>query len=158
MNMDNTENTKESKKIEKTSVSLDGKSILVTGAAGFIGSNLCARLLRDTQGATIVGIDCMTDYNPLELKEYRLRKVEEAAQSSTSRWVFIRGDIADKPLIDDIVEGIIRVMGGTPENLLDYITTIQSLLCPKAVYQKIFYWYSSIDKPPNTVCALRWRY
>ena len=156
--MDNTENTKKSKKIEKTSVSLDGKSILVTGAAGFIGSNLCARLLRDTQGATIVGIDCMTDYNPLELKEYRLRKVEEAAQSSTSRWVFIRGDIADKPLIDDIVEGIIRVMGGTPENLLDYITTIQSLLCPKAVYQKIFYWYSSSDKPPNTVCALRWRY
>ena len=61
----------------------------------------------------------MTNYNLLELKEYRLRKVEEAAQSSTSRWVFIRGDIADKPLIDDIVEGIIRVMGGTPENLLD---------------------------------------
>ena len=90
-NMDNTENTKKSKKIEKTSVSLDGKSILVTGAAGFIGSNLCARLLRDTQGATIVGIDCMTDYNPLELKVYRLRKIEEAAQSSKSRWVFIRG-------------------------------------------------------------------
>ena len=101
-NMDNTENTKKSKKIEKTSVSLDGKSILVTGAAGFIGSNLCARLLRDTQGATIVGIDCMTDYNPLELKEYRLRKVEEAAQSSKSHWVFIRGDIADKPLIDEL--------------------------------------------------------
>ena len=101
-NMDNTENTKKSKKIEKTSISLDGKSILVTGAAGFIGSNLCARLLRDTQGATIVGIDCMTDYNPLELKEYRLRKVEEAAQSSKSHWVFIRGDIADKPLIDEL--------------------------------------------------------
>ena len=89
-------------KIEKTTVTLDGKSILVTGAAGFIGSNLCARLLRDTQGATIVGIDCMTDYNPLELKEYRLRKVEEAAQSSQSRWVFIRGDIANKPLIDEL--------------------------------------------------------
>ena len=39
----------------------------------------------------------------------------ENAQSSTSRWGFIRGDIADKPLIDDIVEGIIRVMGGAPE-------------------------------------------
>ena len=89
-------------KTEKTKISLDGKSILVTGAAGFIGSNLCARLLRDTQGATIVGIDCMTDYNPLELKEYRLRKVEEAAQSSQSRWVFIRGDIANKPLIDEL--------------------------------------------------------
>ena len=87
-NMENTENTK---KIEKTTVSLEGKSILVTGAAGFIGSNLCARLLRDTQGATIVGIDCMTDYNPLELKVYRLRKIEEAAQSSKSRWVFIWG-------------------------------------------------------------------
>ena len=96
------ENTEKFQKIEKTKVSLDGKSILVTGAAGFIGSNLCARLLRDTQGATIVGIDCMTDYNPLELMEYRLRKVEEAAQSSKSRWVFIRGDIADKPLIDEL--------------------------------------------------------
>lgn len=90
-NIDNTENTKKSKITEKTSVSLDGKSILGTSTAGFIGSNLYVRLLRDTQGATIVGIDCMTDYNPLELKVYRLRKIEEAAQSSKSRWVFIRG-------------------------------------------------------------------
>ena len=60
-NIDNTENTKKSKITEKTSVSLDGKSILGTSTAGFIGSNLYVRLLRDTQGATIVGIDCMTD-------------------------------------------------------------------------------------------------
>lgn len=94
----------------------------------------------------------MADYNPIELKEYRLRKVEEAAQSSKSRWVFIRGDIADKPLIDELFATYrfhVRVMrgapekqnslpippyavynigGGLPENLLDYITSLQEEL------------------------------
>ena len=55
-------------KIEKTVVDINSSTILVTGAAGFIGSNLVMRLLADTSGSTIVGIDCMTDYNPIELK------------------------------------------------------------------------------------------
>ena len=79
-------------------ISLDNKSILVTGAAGFIGSNLVKRLFKDVKGATIVGIDNMNDYYDVSLKEYRLKELE--AQSSPNTWAFIRGDIADKATID----------------------------------------------------------
>ena len=89
-------------KIRKTAVSLNQKAILVTGAAGFIGSSLVYQLLRRTEGAVIVGIDCMTDYNPLELKEWRLRQIEKEAEKSRSRWVWIKGDIADKGLVDKL--------------------------------------------------------
>ena len=64
-------------RIEKQPVDLNGKAILVTGAAGFIGNNLCKRLLRETTESVIVGIDCMTDYNPIELKEWRLKDIQE---------------------------------------------------------------------------------
>ena len=89
-------------KIRKTAVSLNQKAILVTGAAGFIGSSLVCQLLRRTEGAVIVGIDCMTDYNPLELKEWRLRQIEKEAGKSRSCWVWIKGDIADKGLVDKL--------------------------------------------------------
>lgn len=86
--------------MSKTKISLSNKTILVTGVAGFIGSKLVARLLTETDGSTIVGIDCLTDYNSLELKEYRLRQIEKAAKHSKSKWVWVKGDIADKGLID----------------------------------------------------------
>ncbi len=83
-------------------IDLNHKNILITGAAGFIGSNLAVRLLKAVQGATIVGIDCMTDYNPIELKEYRLGLVKEAAAGSSSKWVFERTDIADGEALQGI--------------------------------------------------------
>ena len=89
-------------KIRKTTVSLNHKAILVTGAAGFIGSSLVCQLLRRTEGTVIVGIDCMTDYNPLELKEWRLRQIEKESERSRSRWIWIKGDIADKGLVDKL--------------------------------------------------------
>ena len=89
-------------KIRKTAVSLNHKAILVTGAAGFIGSSLVCQLLRRTEGTVIVGIDCMTDYNPLELKEWRLRQIEKESERSRSRWIWIKGDIADKGLVDKL--------------------------------------------------------
>ena len=52
------------------------KNILVTGAAGFIGSNLVKRLFKDLTDATIVGIDNMNDYYDVSLKEYRLKELE----------------------------------------------------------------------------------
>ena len=79
-------------------INLDNKTIFVTGAAGFIGSNLVKRLLKDVKGATIVGIDNMNDYYDVALKEYRLKEL------SAKPWTFIRGDIADKATIDGIFE------------------------------------------------------
>ena len=77
-------------------ITLEQKIIFVTGAAGFIGSNLVRRLLADTHSARIVGIDNMNDYYDPALKEYRLRQLAD------DRFTFIRGDIADRATIDRI--------------------------------------------------------
>ena len=84
-------------------ISLDNKAILVTGSAGFIGSNLVKRLFKDVKGATIVGIDNMNDYYDVSLKEYRLKELE-AAKPEGVNYKFIKGDIADKATIDGIFE------------------------------------------------------
>ena len=122
-------------------IDLNNKVILVTGAAGFIGSNLVKRLFRDVKGATIIGIDNMNDYYDVSLKEYRLQELEEMVNTkeetntnltndtnnkgirneheshkskeyscnscnscSSNQWVFVKGDIADKQVIDRIFE------------------------------------------------------
>ncbi|MBQ7143048.1 MAG: GDP-mannose 4,6-dehydratase [Bacteroidaceae bacterium] len=84
-------------------ISLDSKAILVTGSAGFIGSNLVKRLFKDVKGATIVGIDNMNDYYDVSLKEYRLKELE-AAKPEGVNYQFVKGDIADKATIDSIFE------------------------------------------------------
>ena len=83
---------------------LDNKTILVTGAAGFIGSNLVKRLMNDLEGATIIGIDNMNDYYDVRLKEYRLQGLEVSGERLGVSWKFIKGDIADKQTIDGIFE------------------------------------------------------
>ena len=83
-------------------IDLSNKTILVTGAAGFIGSNLVRRLLADAPDATIVGIDNMNDYYDVRLKEYRLEQL--TAASRPSAFHFVRGDIADRPTVDRIFQ------------------------------------------------------
>ena len=77
------------------------KTILITGAAGFIGANLVLELLKSNSNISIIGIDNMNDYYDVSIKEYRLTEIEKCADSN---WTFIKGTIADKKLIDNIFE------------------------------------------------------
>lgn len=84
-------------------ITLTGKTVLVTGAAGFIGNNLVLELLRTVETIQLVGIDIMSDYNPVEMKEWRLEQIKkEAKKHPDSSWTFIKGDIGDSSLIQDV--------------------------------------------------------
>ncbi len=77
--------------------------ILITGSAGFIGSNLALRLLRTEPSVEIVGLDSVNDYYDVSLKEWRLEQVSKcAAEHPESRYTFVRGNIADKALVDSL--------------------------------------------------------
>ena len=78
-------------------IDLTNKTILVTGAAGFIGSNLVKRLYQDVKNIKVIGIDNMNDYYDVRLKEYRL---EELSQYSS--FIFVKGNIADRDLIQEV--------------------------------------------------------
>ena len=79
-------------------IDLNGKTILVTGAAGFIGANLVKRLLTDFENVKVVGIDSITDYYDVNLKYERLKDIESLSKD----WTFIHGSIADKTLIEKV--------------------------------------------------------
>lgn len=79
-------------------IELKGKTVLVTGAAGFIGSNLVIELFNTIEDIKIVGIDNMNDYYDVSIKEWRLQQIEKL----NGQWIFIKGDISDKATIDEI--------------------------------------------------------
>ena len=84
-------------------IDLEKKTVLVTGSAGFIGSNLVLELLRTQSPINIVGIDNMNDYYDVSIKEWRLAEIDKcAAEHSDSGYQFCKGDLADKALIDQI--------------------------------------------------------
>ena len=87
-------------------VNLTGKTILVTGAAGFIGSNLVKRLFQDVKEIKIIGIDNMNDYYDVNLKRERLKEIEELVNQlnscSKKQWEFIKGNIADKECVEKV--------------------------------------------------------
>ena len=88
--------------MSKTKINLNGKNILVTGSPGFIGANLVLRLLKEMTSGTIVSLDNMNDYYDPKLKEYRLELIEKAAENAAVKHVFVKGSIADKPLLDKL--------------------------------------------------------
>lgn len=73
-------------------------TILITGVAGFIGSNLCQRILNEQPDATVVGIDSLNDYYDVRIKKWRLEQLSQ----SGNRFIFVKGNIADKPLVDSL--------------------------------------------------------
>lgn len=79
-------------------VSLDGKTVLVTGAAGFIGSNLVKRLFNEFPDIKIVGIDSVTDYYDANIKYGRLAEIEALNRD----WTFVKASIADKSIVNDL--------------------------------------------------------
>lgn len=83
----------------KSQVDLAGKTMLITGAAGFIGSNLAKRVLHDDASVKVIGLDNMNAYYDVRLKKSRLEELEQYPN-----FTFVRGDLADKPLIDSLFE------------------------------------------------------
>lgn len=82
---------------------MKNKTILITGIAGFIGSNLVLELLKTYSSVNIIGIDNMNEYYDVKIKEWRLNEIEkEIKNHSKSSWKFIKGSISDKNLIDEI--------------------------------------------------------
>ena len=84
----------------KFNVNLEGKTVLVTGAAGFIGSNLVKRMFQDVKDIKVIGLDSITDYYDVNIKYERLNEIEALDKD----WLFIKGNLADKALIDQISE------------------------------------------------------
>ena len=90
--------------MKKQSVDLQGKTILVTGSPGFIGSNLVLRLLKELHSGTVISFDSMNDYYDPALKEYRLSLIEKEAEHSPAHHVFIRGNLADRDAVRSVFE------------------------------------------------------
>ena len=79
-------------------VSLEGKTVLVTGAAGFIGSNLVKRLFKEVKNIRVVGLDSITDYYDVNIKYERLKEIKALGRD----WLFVKANLADKAAIDSL--------------------------------------------------------
>ncbi len=89
----------------QNNIILEGKTVLITGVAGFIGSNLAQRLFHDVRHITVIGIDSITDYYDVSIKHQRLVDLETAPVNDDThrqQWVFVQGDIADRQLVDQL--------------------------------------------------------
>ena len=85
-------------------VKLEGKTVLVTGAAGFVGANLVMKLMECERDVKIIGVDSVNDYYDVSIKEYRLKEIEEKSKNSSCNWIFLKGNIADRDFIEKIFE------------------------------------------------------
>ena len=91
--------------MRKNNVILNNKVILVTGSAGFIGSNIVIELLKTSSKIQLIGIDNMNDYYDVSIKEWRLNQIKKVAlEHVDSEWKFIKGSIANKELINRVFD------------------------------------------------------
>ena len=98
-NFDYRKNQEPKGSLKMSYVDLKNKTILVTGTAGFIGSNLVKRLYKDVENVTVIGIDNMNDYYDVRLKESRLSEL-----SAYPSFIFVKGNIADKELVNKVFD------------------------------------------------------
>ena len=82
--------------------SIVGNTILVTGAAGFIGANLILKLLENCSNGQVIGVDNVNNYYDKTIKEYRLGQIDDAVLESGNEWEFLEVDISDKAAVGDI--------------------------------------------------------
>lgn len=89
--------------MKRQNITLTGKTILITGAAGFIGANLVMELFQTAGSVHIIGMDNMNDYYDVAIKEYRLEQIQALVQERPGvKWTFIRQSIADKAAVDEV--------------------------------------------------------
>lgn len=86
----------------KKNVQLSDKTVLVTGAAGFIGANLVMALLKSEIEIRVIGLDNLNDYYDVSLKEFRLQEIQSISGQVSGSFTFIKGDIADRPFVNAI--------------------------------------------------------
>ena len=91
--------------MKKKNVSIDNKTVLVTGAAGFIGANLVKRLLFSYRNVRVIGIDNCNDYYDVSLKQFRLSEIVNIAKKQKgNEWIFIQDDIGDENIVNELFE------------------------------------------------------
>ena len=89
--------------MEQTNINFKNKAILITGAAGFIGSNLVRRLMELDGSMTIIGLDNLNDYYDVALKDHRLDQIDKLSEKHPEKnWIFLKGSISDKTFIDGV--------------------------------------------------------
>lgn len=83
-------------------IDLDGKTILVTGAAGFIGANMALQLLKKFKNICVVGLDSMNSYYDVSIKKWRLQQIHETASEFGGTWRFVKGDMVDRSVVSSV--------------------------------------------------------
>ena len=137
-------------------VELDGKTVLVTGAAGFIGSNLVMRLFHDFRNIRVIGVDSITDYYDVNIKYERLKEIELLNRD----WTFVRASIADKDAVErifseDRISVVVRRASVTVSPILmpmsKVILSVSIISLKPAVIMRWSTWFMLLHHPYTAV-------